>query len=306
MVDVAHHHHDVKSVHYENEAARLAYLRGIYAPHKEEPQAFRSPGTFLAEFVFNGLDFKQIVNFLKSDQAPEYCAGCMDERVILKKGGRYVTSHEGCGAAGLVFAAIKADPKLFSRLAQVVGEAPLRQALEAGNQDEVGILWSMALAEAVGADYAHLPVDHGHHYTTMAVLDAGGCFLGNTPGKVGERSFVISNTEFLGNSDRQTAYDLMIQYGFLALQIARGSHSTLSGKTAEYPFTLVVTRDGDFDQALFTERLFGFLAKKKADGTDYAAMNYEIEYLDEARLRMGAAQPAEAQAGQALDSDTIL
>lgn len=279
-------HHEVESVHYENEAERLDYLRRIYAPHKEAPQAFRSPGTFLAEFVFNGLDFQQIVDFLKSNPAESYCAGCMDERVKLKRGGRFITSHVGCGAAGLVFEAVKADPKSRSRLAAVVGEEPLRQALETGNKDEVGILWSMALAEAVGADYAHLSVDHAHHYTTMAVLDAGGCFLGDTPGKVGERSFIISNSEVLGNGDKQTAYDLMIQYGFLALQIARGGHSTLAGKTSEYPFTLVVTRDESFDEALFKDRVKAFVAAQKTKGVDYSTMHYKIEYLDEARLKL--------------------
>ncbi len=281
MPDLHADHHEVKSVHFEDPQSRLAYLREIYAPHREAPQTFRTPGTFLAEFVFNGLAFDQIVDFLKSDKAQEYCACCMDERVVTKKGGRFITSHKSCGAAGLVHDALRASPELQARMAAVVGQAALDLALNSPNKDKIGQLWSKALAEAVGAEYAHLDVDHGHHYTTMAVMDAGGCFLGDTPGKVGERTFIISNTEFLGNQDKKTAYGLMVQYGFLALNIARGSHSTLAGKDQEYPFTLLVTRDEGFDQDLFDQVVQNFLTESK---TDYSSMNYQIEFLDESKL----------------------
>lgn len=285
-----HLHHEVESVRYEDEAARLNYLREIYSPKKEAPEAFRSPGTFLAEFVFNGLNFSQIVDFLKSNPSKSYCACCMDERVVMKKGGKFITSHRGCGAAGLVYGALKSSPESFERVAKVLEETgtatrrQLQEVLDGDNKDQVGVLWARALATAVGAEYAHLDIDHAHHYTTMAVIDAGGCFLGDTPGELGERSFIVSNSEILGNQDKRSAYELMIQYGFLALNIARGDHSTLYGKDDEFPFTIVVTRDEKFDQALFDQVLEKFLMDKKASGTDYAKLNYLLEFVDESIL----------------------
>lgn len=279
-------YHHVDSVHYEDKQARLNYLRTVYAPRRDRPEVFRTPGSFLAEFVFNGLKFATIVDFIRSNPQAMTGIGCMDERIKAMYRGNQplVTSHDGCGAAGLVMKVAQDDPKVRVKLAAVIGTAELDTALATNNSDEIGKLWSKSLAKAAGADYAHLGVDHDHHYATMAVIDAAGCFLGETPGKVGERTFIVSNTEFLGNKDRGGAYQLMIQYGFLALEIARGGHSTLHGKTEEYPFTIVVTRDESFKQNLFESVLRRFLAEKLASGTDYAELNYHLEYLDEAQL----------------------
>jgi len=255
-------HEAIEITYFDDEVERAQYLTELYAQtHKNgeydprHPEVFRTPGAFALEFATGALSWEQIVKFVQEHKDTLIC--CMDERDMdLTKGGG-VASHTGCGAAGLVAAGARENGRnnaMYDRLKTVIDQTKLDAVLDAidtgASTDELGRLWAQSLATAAGEQTHHLEVDHEHHYATMTIADVAGIFEGDTAGKPGRRAFMVSNTEFMGNEDLQSAFDLIAQYTALSIKIAWGGHSVID-KTR--PYTVVVSIRDDQDKQRFEE-----------------------------------------------------
>lgn len=258
------HTHEIHHKEYETKAEIVEYLKQFYRPDIDRGvrvvEVYRTPGTFIHEFLTGALSVDQIVDTVKNH--PEACFCCMDERVKVKG---VVTSHKGCGAAAIAADLILNNPKIRAKYAEVVGADKTTRLITAlktarGEQlalakDTVGAEWSKTIAEKAGVadSYAHLEVDDKHHYASMAVLDMCGNMMVDTEGEVGERPFMISNPKkVVEDVSREAAYNSLIDYGLLALQIARGAHSSLPAETT---FTIAVVRNERVDQKLWDDLL---------------------------------------------------
>jgi hypothetical protein len=276
-----HAHHHIKIETYENEADRLAHLAKIYAEIHQSgeysasrPEVFRTPGTFLLEVATGLLTVNQVLEMVTSHPDAICSAECMDERMnhAAKDGKHVLTSHDGCGAAGVVAGLINKEAPTYNqvsydRMAAFLGEAlpSLVQQLQKGmSADLVGQVWSKALVEKANAyaqsqgkdaqfEYKHLSVDHDHHYASMSVVDAAGEFMAPTPGKVGDRPFIISNPDHLKLENKEQSYKIMAEWAVLSIVIAWGVHSAIKDRNdIEYQVVVVVSPDTrKEDEALF-------------------------------------------------------
>jgi len=315
-----HTHHHIKIETYEDEAKRQAHLGEIYSEiHKSgeysssRPEVFRTPGTFLLEVATGLLTVDQVLEMVCSHPDAICSAECMDERVhhAAKDGKHVLSSHDGCGAAGVVADLINPTSRTYNKDAEAVLEKflgsdafhVLVSKIQAGEStDLVGRVWSRALVEKANAfaqdhgvdtqfEYQHLTVDHDHHHASMSVVDAAGEFMAATPGEVGDRPFIISNPEHLNFANKEQAYKVMAQWAVLSLAIAWGGHSEIKDRNdIEYQVVVVVSPETrQADEALFT-RLYqeAYDAKKAGFGQHKAA---RVSFVTAAELPLSAKQP---------------
>jgi hypothetical protein len=272
--------HNIEITYFDNDAVRMNYLRELYAKTHQKgeydpshPDVFRTPGGFALEYATGALTWEQITGFVKNN--PDTLVCCMDER-DMDLSGNGVASHEGCGAAGLVANGARENGRnndMYRRLVEALGENEVNAVLDAidngASTDEMGILWAKKLADAVNEPYRHLKVDHSEHYATMTIADAAGILEGDTSGKVGERAFMVSNTEFLGNDDLESAFNLLAQYTALSIKIAWGGHSVIDKNR---PYTVTVTIRDEQDKQRFEDAW-------KQNSMDLDASKIEIHFV---------------------------
>lgn len=300
-------HRKIEHKVYDTKESVIEYLRPFFRPYVERGtphlEVYRTPGTFVHEYLIGSLTLVQIIDTIKRN--PNTCFCCMDERVMMKG---CVTSHRGCGAAAIVADMVRLDAGIRQKYAAVVGEKTTQRLLDALKtaegealaqaKDNFGAEWSKALAHLAGvADrYEHLDVDDHHHYASGAVLDQSANLMVNTKRKVGEDLFFISNPkkvfkEVMGEKvAREIAYQTLIDYGFLALQIARGDHSSLP---PDKIFTIAVARNERVEENLWnrflhktevqTKKVWREKQAKKPIG-ERVDLHYQIVYINDTDL----------------------
>lgn len=215
----------------------------------ERAKVHRTPGSFLLEFAQGDIPWSEIV------KRAEKGAACIDER-IFGLVERAVTSHEGCGAAGLVHGLLKSSAEVRARFISngIFTKQEIDNLLKMPS-DETGKAWAKKLAKAVGLPYYHLGVDHGHHYAGVAVLDAVGKLRSVTKGGEGDKPYVVTVLKPAGEIDTKTSYRIAIQNGILAYKISRGGHSVIPGyeeKTGQSTkFRIAVVHDDRLDVKAF-------------------------------------------------------
>ncbi len=268
-VMTAHHDHPESKIYSEKDEI-LAYLAEHYNPSSQE--VYRSPGSFGHEYLSGVMELDQLVQSLvEAHKKGTLCTCCMDERVNVPKSkddSLIITSHKGCGAAGIMADMVKSDKNIRARFEKAVSILRDGQTTEliaqletaevskdsvaiSNAKDAFGLAWAAALAQHVNnadgrAKSDHIDVDAGHHYADMTVVDAAHVMQVDTVGEPGERAFFVSNPEgFIQGESVQAAYDSMVLYAKLSLNIARGSHSSLP---PESQFVITVVRDDKFNQ----------------------------------------------------------
>lgn len=265
----------VESKIYQEKGEILQYLSEHYKPGALE--TYRSPGTFGHEYLIGKMEIGQLVDSLvDASKKGLKCVCCMDERVASphETSGMVLTSHEGCGAAGIMAGQVMdaKNPQFRERFEAVVGvdtTATLIEAFSAAQtgpqatqemligkaKDAFGAAWSAALTKLVeeagvtNVSHEHIGVDAHHHYANMTVVDTARVMQVDTKGHVGERAFFVGNPEGLvQNESVDDAYDSMVMYAKLSVVIARGGHSSLP---KDKPFVITVVKGSDFNQEAF-------------------------------------------------------
>lgn len=301
-----HQSEQLNLITYDDELGRQHYLNELYRKIHEHDdhlagrlQIFRTPGSFLLECALGLLSWDEILQMVTSHPESVCSTECIDERVEHVNRQEYslpiITSHDGCGAAGVVANLLQSDKVVVERLRLALGEeqvANLLQQLQNGaSSDTVGRTWSQALAaaanEKAGKDiltHEHIGVDHDHHYASMTIVDVAGEFMGNTAGQPGERPFVISNPVYMGLDDGTRAMQIMAEWAVLTLQIAWGNHSEIAGQT-NLPYQLVVVTPAGFDQQAFNQ--FYQKAYQRAQEKDpetFSKHHCEVSFITSSQL----------------------
>jgi fructose-specific component phosphotransferase system IIB-like protein len=189
---------------------------------KKADFAHQNPGSFIHNFAIGQLTEAQIVKIAEKFDV--------------------FTSHEGCGAVGLVHAAVLKDPTVRSRFDAFLGKDLMDRVMSGESKDALGQAFSAKIAELAGAEYRHLPVERveGHHSAGVAILDFANAFHG--PNMEGAGAYVIDSTIDVLRDEftLQAAVSEAVTYGPLAEVIAHGDHSHVP---AEKIFTLLIVSD---------------------------------------------------------------
>jgi hypothetical protein len=182
--------------------------------------------------------FSGIANLATAFDADEMNVHCMDERtpggvhcagsgILLglekaaefckKSDAKGITSHEGCGAAGI-----------YAKLNNLTGDS-----------DELGIKFAKELAEKTGLPYTgHLPVEKKHHFARAAYYDGTGIFDWSKLPKDLPPGF------FVNRANLEAEYAAMTEAA-TAGKIAMGDHGFGDLITKENPFYFFAIGNGE-------------------------------------------------------------
>jgi len=168
---------------------------------------FRNPGSFILDFANGSMDLAAIKEHVE------------------KSGITVITSHDGCGAAGLVYGMMTNDKKVSAKILDFLndGESAKIGFAHIENSDHLGKLWSNKLARVCGLDYDHLEIDAPEHYASMALVDLAGLFKGNTL----KSGAFIAHQYSMGVLSQEVVIDHLVDHAVLSENIARGKHSVL-------------------------------------------------------------------------------
>jgi hypothetical protein len=230
-------HSDIHPEVIQSSEQLVAYLRrALEGKTDGSPEVHRDAGSLVLSYALGLLSIDEV-----RDLARRFDWACMDDRLSLNsQESGVISSHKGCGAAGLVFKLL-ADatrPQIRKQMEEYLGVPAVAALIAGGNSDKLGEAFSQRLAGEVGKKWAGHDVDDAHHHAAVAVLDmTGQVFASATPGEKGQRPFVI---------DAQA--NIAALWGWLAAFIARGDHSILD---KEAQFTVAVVGDQNFDRDAF-------------------------------------------------------
>lgn len=250
----------------------VAYLqRSLEQSHAGSPEVHRDAGSLILAYALGLLTLDEV-----KELARRFDWACMDDRLQLTSMDSGVfSSHQGCGAAGLVFKLLTdpTRPQIRERMEKLLGEPEVETILATGNSDKLGEAFSQKLANEVGKKHVHHDVDDAHHHTGVAVLDmTGRLFASDTSGEKGKRPFVID-----------AKANIAALWGWLAAFIARGDHSILD-KQAQ--FTVAVVCNHDFDRVAFQKTWIDAQAQLlKLTGADMTkSEKIVLEFVDQSEL----------------------